>query len=104
MRNEKTRQETAHLNLIEHTILTLDLWQDNVTYTEVKTPLNAEQEKSLLDFRRTDHAYRAYYDKFVILHAAHLLYEDGAGRYESQIPAIHHGTQKYRDYDELLRP
>ena len=45
MRNEKTRQETAHLNLIEHTILTLDFWQDNVTYTEVKTPLNAEQEK-----------------------------------------------------------
>lgn len=35
--------------------------------TEVKTPLNAEQEKSLLDFLRTDHVYRAYYDEFVIL-------------------------------------
>lgn len=35
--------------------------------TEDKTPLNAEQEKSLLDFLRTDHVYRAYYDEFVIL-------------------------------------
>ena len=35
--------------------------------TETKTPLNAEQEKSLLDFLRTDHVYRAYYDEFVIL-------------------------------------
>ena len=35
--------------------------------TEVKTPLNAEQEKSLLDFLQTDHVYRAYYDEFVIL-------------------------------------
>ena len=35
--------------------------------TEAKTPLNAEQEKSLLDFLRTDHVYRVYYDEFVIL-------------------------------------
>lgn len=35
--------------------------------TEVKTPLTAEQEKSLLDFLRTDRVYRKYYDEVVIL-------------------------------------
>lgn len=35
--------------------------------TEVKTPLTAEQEKSLLDFLQTDKVYRKYYDEIVIL-------------------------------------
>lgn len=35
--------------------------------TEAKTPLNAEQEKSLLEFVRDDKVYRAYYDELVIL-------------------------------------
>lgn len=44
-----------------------DLKKVIVDDTEAKTPLNAEQEKSLLDFVRTDHVYRAYYDELVIL-------------------------------------
>ena len=35
--------------------------------TEVKTPLNAKQEKSLLEFAKADKVYRAYYDELVIL-------------------------------------
>lgn len=35
--------------------------------TEAKVPLTADQEKSLLEFVRTDKAYRVYYDELVIL-------------------------------------
>ena len=44
-----------------------DLKKVIVDDTEDKTPLNSEQEKSLLEFVRTDHVYRAYYDEVVIL-------------------------------------
>ena len=32
------------------------------------------------------------------------LHQHGKKGHERQNTAIHHGTQKYRDYDELLRP
>lgn len=53
--------------------------------TEVKTPLTAEQEKSLLDFLRTDKVYRKYYDEIVILLGTGLRISEFCGLTRSDI-------------------